>query len=778
MPDATYEYQKKYPCDPGTRKEILADIMEWTTDISNTARCFFWMSGDPGVGKSAITASIAKESKRRKVLWAQLFINRNDARTIDPRFFFPSIAQQMSKSSLAVEHAVQETLREQPELMNEDISIDQGKKLFVNTIRIASQSTPTSPVVIVIDALDETDIKRLATTVAVLSEVLLDLPRNAKVFISSRAEEVIRNVFGPQLTHTRVRHMHLSTKDSIPEVTAYLERRVAEIMNEYCIDLSQWGEERMRKLCEQASGLFIWAVTAIEYIRAEIKEDGKECLGVVLDQLNADGMENVNMLYLTILNQTYRRENGPWRYQRFQRIMGAILVQQSPLCIADIEGLLDLQNPVTHKPADVEHFVRRLRTVLVAGAGEINRRTVPRVHRSFSDFVTSAGAEDFRVDKTDSDGELAIQCIRQLNQLGVDARQGLQEIPAQLPYAISHWSSHLTRMVGVKMEQLDRDDESMSTPDAIDLVLDPDMNPGAEVGVEVTKKRTGDSIYLCIAFSPDGTRMAITQDESIRLRNIQTGEEVSWSGHTDAVCFVAFSPDGKRIVSASDDATICIWNSDTGEMVLGPLEGHTDTVRSALFSPDGRRIVSASDDATIRIWNSDTGEMVSGPLKGHTSGLWSAVFSPDGRLIVSTSEDNTIRVWDSQSGNMALGPLEGNAYLAVFSADSRHIVSHSGDRTILIWDCDTGEIVRDSHESDDTKLSFTNSETVPYIITPPHSNIRTSGTSSSSYSFSLERGVVAGVVDADIDTWLYVATTDSKLEFLMWRYAGQLILNI
>ena len=114
MPDATYEYQKKYPCDPGTRKEILADIIEWTTDISPTARCFFWMSGDPGVGKSAITASIAKESKRRKVLWAQLFINRNDARTVDPRFFFPSIAQQMSKSSLAVEHAVQETLREHP----------------------------------------------------------------------------------------------------------------------------------------------------------------------------------------------------------------------------------------------------------------------------------------------------------------------------------------------------------------------------------------------------------------------------------------------------------------------------------------------------------------------------------------------------------------------------------------------------------------------------------------------------------------------------------------
>jgi DNA replication protein DnaC len=65
--------------------------MDWIEDISDTSQCFFWLSGDPGVGKSAITASIAKESKRRGVLWAQFFINRNDARTVDPRLFFPPL---------------------------------------------------------------------------------------------------------------------------------------------------------------------------------------------------------------------------------------------------------------------------------------------------------------------------------------------------------------------------------------------------------------------------------------------------------------------------------------------------------------------------------------------------------------------------------------------------------------------------------------------------------------------------------------------------------------
>ena len=313
---------------------------------------------------------------------------------------------------------------------------------------------------------------------------------------------------------------------------------------------------------------------------------------------------------------------------------------------------------------------------MVAGAGEINRRTVPRVHRSFSDFVTSAGAEDFRVDITDSNGELAIQCIHQLNRLWGDVDKGLEEIPAQLPYAISHWSSHLTRMVGVKMDQTERDDESISTPDEIDIASDLDTNPGAEVGMVRTKKRTSGSGNLyCIAFSPDGTHMAIAEVGSTRSRNIQTGKEVSLSGHTEHVWFVAFSPDGKRIVSASHDKTICIWNSGTGEMVLGPLEGHTGLVYTTLFSPDGRRIVSASNDMTIRIWNSDTGEMVLGPLEGHTDTVISAVFSSDGWFIVSASEDDTICVWNSQSGNMVLGPLEGNTYLAVFSADARHIVS-------------------------------------------------------------------------------------------------------
>jgi WD40 repeat protein len=65
--------------------------------------------------------------------------------------------------------------------------------------------------------------------------------------------------------------------------------------------------------------------------------------------------------------------------------------------------------------------------------------------------------------------------------------------------------------------------------------------------------------------------------------------------------FVAYSPDGRRIASGSDDATVKIWDEESGHE-LQTLKGHDGIVYSVAYSPDGRRIASGAGDNTIKIW--------------------------------------------------------------------------------------------------------------------------------------------------------------------------------
>ena len=85
--ETAYDDQGKLPCDADTRVEILANIATWVNDVSPKSQNFFWMTGDPGCGKSAIAASLARHRKDEGTLWAQFFINRNIQATTNPRVY-------------------------------------------------------------------------------------------------------------------------------------------------------------------------------------------------------------------------------------------------------------------------------------------------------------------------------------------------------------------------------------------------------------------------------------------------------------------------------------------------------------------------------------------------------------------------------------------------------------------------------------------------------------------------------------------------------------------
>jgi hypothetical protein len=59
-----------------------------------------------------------------------------------------------------------------------------------------------------------------------------------ELFISSQSKDVILDVFGPQLTNARLRHIHLSAKDSTEEVIIFLRWKIEAIMKNHHISWS------------------------------------------------------------------------------------------------------------------------------------------------------------------------------------------------------------------------------------------------------------------------------------------------------------------------------------------------------------------------------------------------------------------------------------------------------------------------------------------------------------------------------------------------------------
>ena len=61
-----------------------------------------------------------------------------------------------------------------------------------------------------------------------------------------------------------------------------------------------------------------------------------------------------------------------------------------------------------------------------------------------------------------------------------------------------------------------------------------------------------------------------------------------------------FSPDGSRVATGSYDNTARVWDAKTGqELLVGKCRG---TVEAVGFSPDGGRFVTGEAGGWVRVW--------------------------------------------------------------------------------------------------------------------------------------------------------------------------------
>ncbi|KAF4899111.1 Vegetative incompatibility protein HET-E-1 [Colletotrichum fructicola] len=156
-----------------------------------------------------------------------------------------------------------------------------------------------------------------------------------------------------------------------------------------------------------------------------------------------------------------------------------------------------------------------------------------------------------------------------------------------------------------------------------------------------------DDNVISVTFSPDERILASSsEDSTVKLWDTTTGQcvrTIQTSGPADSV---AFSTNGVTLASASN-CFIELWNTRTGHCVER-LATYGDP-QSVAFSSDEVTLASGSDMKVVQLWDLDSSQCVQ-TLKGHHACLTSVIFSRDGSLITSASDDNTVKLWETNTG--------------------------------------------------------------------------------------------------------------------------------
>lgn len=170
-------------------------------------------------------------------------------------------------------------------------------------------------------------------------------------------------------------------------------------------------------------------------------------------------------------------------------------------------------------------------------------------------------------------------------------------------------------------------------------------------------------------------------------------------GHREPITRVIFHPVFSLVCSASEDATIKIWDYESGDHEK-TLKGHTDSVQDLTFDPTGKLLASCSADMTIKLWDFQSFECIR-TMHGHDHNVSSVTFMPNGDHLLSCSRDCTLKVWEVSSGFCTKTYVGHNDWIKMVraNADGTLLATCSRDHTIIVWNPNQSDLSTGSSSS-------------------------------------------------------------------------------
>ena len=363
-------------CMKDTRTIILEEIENEIKNVDGPS--VIWIRGSPGVGKSALAASIANRLVDQKRHVISFRFDRTDStittsalwRTVacDLARLFPSLRQQLAQGDLGRSSSDVDRLFKS--LIEEPLSA------LVDTI--PCEELP----VIVIDALDEwgglrhdapgkKDLQNLLHTLKRWIQV--DHLKKLKLVITSRPDD--RITFSDSISiHDIPSGYGVKPGDSVSnDIRTFLKS---------CLENMGTNNRLIKRaldyLVPRTAGRFIWATTVANFL--ELDPEGRFAM---LEKGDGKGLTSLYSLYSTIIKASFRHDLEEEEIRAVASVMGAMVFSKQPL---DDNALIML--PHVKIP---DSDANRLGLIRKGLASVIDSGPILHFHHpSFEDFLLSA----------------------------------------------------------------------------------------------------------------------------------------------------------------------------------------------------------------------------------------------------------------------------------------------------------------------------------------------------------------------------------------------------
>jgi hypothetical protein len=335
------------------REWLFEAVEKWRKDTRKDSR-LFWITGDPGVGKSAFAARLTHT--RSDTIIAAQFVEWDKPDHRDARRVVRSIAFQLA-TRLPDYRKLLLTLPEIAELDRKDPA-ELFDYLLVNPLKTAIHGG-RNRYLIVIDALDEAGESGRNALVDMLARNAARLPDWLGIVVTSRPESAVTGPFqglNPTVLDTK-------TEDNKEDIRNYLRHHLATQLKD-----SQDADRLIDKILEKSEGVFLY----IERFCEDVKQN----------HLSLDRPEEFPQGLGGIFCQWFQRQFPD--IEKFRKdirpALRAILAAREPLPLEILQRLFNWQDE------DLRDFTRTLGSLFPV-TKEANGGVIKPYHKSLADWL-------------------------------------------------------------------------------------------------------------------------------------------------------------------------------------------------------------------------------------------------------------------------------------------------------------------------------------------------------------------------------------------------------